>query len=511
MANTPRLRLLALAAAAGCVHPRDRPAETLVDANIAPSAPALDADLPVDRPSGASADASLSPPTDAPPRTGSTHALAISLMGAGQGTIDSDPPGIHCPGTCMAPFAPGATVDLTATPAASNAFLGWAGPCQGASLCRLRLDVDRQATGRFERAEGLVWQRPVPYLSALAQAAGTVFAAGRIEAPLTLAGKSLSSAGGRDAFLAAFTTDGAVSWVVTYGAAGNDEHQSIAVERSGDLLVTGCATTPDTGGRAQAFLARYTAAGARSWVKPIGECLDPPAAAAVAGGFLSFTSAPDGITFTRWDGDGRPQLPKVVVRARPEDTAVVKGFQMDQQGSIYALLELQASLNYRHQLIRLAPDGTVVWQLETVETEGLFDPEQVVIDGDGDLLALVSLGSGVSFGTTSFRSSPGMSLLLTRHAATTGDVRWGKLLPGQPALARVAVGTGPVLVGGSLPAPADLGGGTLAGPGYLLQLDGASGAHRWSRSVPIDVFGVIAGPGLVVAQLFPLSLAAFSP
>jgi hypothetical protein len=57
--------------------------------------------------------------------------VAVTLAGAGSGTVTSNPPGIHCPGTCSGSF-PG-SVTLTATPSSGSAFAGWSGACTGAS------------------------------------------------------------------------------------------------------------------------------------------------------------------------------------------------------------------------------------------------------------------------------------------------------------------------------------------------------------------------------------------
>ena len=47
--------------------------------------------------------------------------------GDGSGTVTSDPGGIDCGETCVGWFAEGATVQLTAMPAAKSLFAGWSG------------------------------------------------------------------------------------------------------------------------------------------------------------------------------------------------------------------------------------------------------------------------------------------------------------------------------------------------------------------------------------------------
>jgi hypothetical protein len=60
-----------------------------------------------------------------------SRTLTVFDAGLGYGTIVSDPPGIDCTSGngCSANFAIGATVILTATPAASSTFGGWSANC----------------------------------------------------------------------------------------------------------------------------------------------------------------------------------------------------------------------------------------------------------------------------------------------------------------------------------------------------------------------------------------------
>jgi cyclophilin family peptidyl-prolyl cis-trans isomerase len=49
----------------------------------------------------------------------------------GSGKVTSDPPGINCGSTCVLAQPAGSAIQLTATPAAGQAFGGWQGDCQG--------------------------------------------------------------------------------------------------------------------------------------------------------------------------------------------------------------------------------------------------------------------------------------------------------------------------------------------------------------------------------------------
>ncbi|MCM2327029.1 MAG: hypothetical protein NDI88_03995 [Lysobacter sp.] len=83
-----------------------------------------------------------------------TKSLAVSLGGAGSGTVSSSPAGISCGATCSASFADGATVVLTALASPGSRFAGWGGDCAsaGTGACTLVMSSARNATASFSIA-----------------------------------------------------------------------------------------------------------------------------------------------------------------------------------------------------------------------------------------------------------------------------------------------------------------------------------------------------------------------
>ena len=97
--------------------------------------------------------------------------LTVSVPGTG-GTVTGG--GLNCPGNCTTLTNPGATVTLTAKPAAGNTFAGWAGACDGTALtCTVTMAADRSVTASFRGSSGPPPQLRAPVL--ISPADGTRF------------------------------------------------------------------------------------------------------------------------------------------------------------------------------------------------------------------------------------------------------------------------------------------------------------------------------------------------
>lgn len=80
-----------------------------------------------------------------------TAQLSVTKNGTGAGTVTSNPAGINCGATCTANFSGGAVVTLTATPASSNVFVGWAGGgCTGTGTCVVTMNANAAVTATFD-------------------------------------------------------------------------------------------------------------------------------------------------------------------------------------------------------------------------------------------------------------------------------------------------------------------------------------------------------------------------
>lgn len=75
--------------------------------------------------------------------------LDVGKLGTGSGTIASSAGGINCGSSCTVAFAPGATVNLTATPTGGSVFFGWGGACTGTGACTVVMGGNAVVTATF--------------------------------------------------------------------------------------------------------------------------------------------------------------------------------------------------------------------------------------------------------------------------------------------------------------------------------------------------------------------------
>jgi hypothetical protein len=79
-----------------------------------------------------------------------THALDVTKLGTGAGSVSSSPAGIECGATCSTSFDHATVVTLTATPDADSMFIGWAGSgCTGTGDCVVTVDAAHAVTATF--------------------------------------------------------------------------------------------------------------------------------------------------------------------------------------------------------------------------------------------------------------------------------------------------------------------------------------------------------------------------
>lgn len=80
--------------------------------------------------------------------------LMVTTAGDGDGTVSSEPAGVHCGETCAASYDAFTEVTLTATPHESSLFIGWEGACSGTEpTCTVTIDQAVSARAVFALRE----------------------------------------------------------------------------------------------------------------------------------------------------------------------------------------------------------------------------------------------------------------------------------------------------------------------------------------------------------------------
>jgi len=107
---------------------------------------------------------------------------------------------------------------------------------------------------------------------------GNLVLTGSLRGTVDLGGGNLVSAGGFDIFVAKYNSSGVHQWSQRFGSTSDDNGKSIAVDVSGNLIVTGAFQgTVDFGGgnlvsagAADIFLAKYNTSGVHQWSQRFG-------------------------------------------------------------------------------------------------------------------------------------------------------------------------------------------------------------------------------------------------
>ena len=221
--------------------------------------------------------------------------LTVTVDGDGVGEIVSSPAGIECGDACDALFPGGSVVELVAAPGAASALTAWGGDCAGTpadAACSLTMDEPRSVTATFTQTGGVLeWYRrfeaPGWQLSsgaAVTPSGELYFAAwanGGVDygsGPI-FAGTGCTEVNSLiiDAAVVKLSPEGDPLWVRHVSGPCAELLYGLAIETSGDVLVsglangdldTGCAVFPGAGYRG--FLARYDGAtGDCVWAREI--------------------------------------------------------------------------------------------------------------------------------------------------------------------------------------------------------------------------------------------------
>jgi hypothetical protein len=487
---------------------------------------------------------------------GPGFALTVNVEGSGTGHVTSMPAGLDCPGTCAASFAIGTEVTLTATPDADAVFGGFTGGCTATEPTCTVTTGDavtakfiKSGERRFARQIDIAYLYAVTpagpgkvvvagvladnsglYISARSTTNGTVIwekqypgvlypwlttapngdivlAAEFVNTP-TLAGRTLTNAGGIDCLVARVSpTDGSVTWVKEFGGNNYDDANAVAVTSDNTIYVAGMffsptfvmGTTTLTNGStssADAFLAAIDPNGNVTWAKDYGS--DAGAEGIRA---LSIDASNNALASGSFTGTMSPG-PNTFYTAAMGDIFVVTARKSD--GVTLSSKQLGGAMNEA--------------------------PEEAARTSSGGYVLTGSYQGAQSFGGANLPNNGQEDFFLARFSAG-GAHEWSAgfgSTASDRASAMMLDSHGAMLVAGSYAAAIDLGGGMLSHAGgsdaFLLKLR-PDGTHAWSyryggtdgdaaTSVAVDasdnvyVVGTFAGTADIAGETFTSATSA---
>ena len=308
---------------------------------------------------------------------------------------------------------------------------------------------------------------------------GNVFVTGTFQGLLNLGGVNLVSAGNDDIFLAKYSSSGVHQWSQRFGGTSSDVGNAVAVDGSGNPVVTGYfGSTVNFGGANlvsagsfDIFVAKYNTSGVHQWSQRFGGTGDDAGKMAAV------------------DGSGN-----VVVTGYFNGTVNFGGGNL-------------VSVGYDIFLAKYNASGVHQWSQRFGGAS--FDVGYAVaVDGSGNVIVTGYFNSTVNFGGGNLVSAGVEDIFVAKYNAS-GVHQWSQRFgsTGFDAGQAVAVdGSGSVAVTGLFSDTVDFGGGNLVSAGggdVVLARYNASGVHQWSQrfgftSPDQGISVAVDGPGNVV-------------
>ncbi|MBK7401984.1 MAG: SBBP repeat-containing protein [Myxococcales bacterium] len=338
-------------------------------------------------------------------------------------------------------------------------------------------------------------------------ARGNVFVAGLTDGVLP----GQASAGKTDAFVRAYDASGRELWTHQFGTSALDSANGVAVDASGNLLVTGSTMGALPGqtsaGEEDVFVRKYDASGKELWTRQFGSSKTEFATAIAVdasgnvvvvgltrGALPGHTSEGADDAFVRaYDPSGK-ELWTVQFGSGQIDEA--RSVAVDASGNVFVAgstrgtLPGQTSSGADDAFVRSYDrSGKERWTQQFGSGQ-LDEAQGVVVDGAGNVVV-----AGHTEGTFPGQASAGGRDGFVRSYDASGNERWTRQFGSSQfdGVRGVAVdASGNVLVGGFT--VASLPGQTSVGKedAFVQSYDG-SGKHRWTKQFGTDVYDSVDG------------------
>jgi hypothetical protein len=309
-------------------------------------------------------------------------------------------------------------------------------------------------------------------LATRTDASGNIIVAGYFSGSVNLGGNLLTSAGGKDIFVAKYSSTGATLWAKSFGGAGDDQANALAVDSSGNIFIAGQFSSSvnfgsgsmTSAGGADIFVAKLSSSGVGLWSKRYGDTSDDIALSAsvdsagnvvVAGYFKGSVNFGGGAVNSTYSGLGA---------ITTMDSFVLK---------------------------LAAADGSYQWA-KTFNNNSQNRAYGVAVDLNNNVLVTGSFEGSIDLigGFTTYLTSAGAyDIYVAKLSGSNGAHVWSKRLGSTDSEEGFSVAadrtTGDALVTGYFRGSVDFGGGALASAGgddiFLARYSGSSGAYMWAK------------------------------
>ncbi len=283
------------------------------------------------------------------------------------------------------------------------------------ALCTYILGFSQQANVRWVATQGGIGQDFAR--STYTDDQGNVFAVGYFTGKVDFDNSEdvaeLTSTGGRDAFIAKYTSDGSLIWVKSISGSGHDMGEDIFVDDSGMLYFTGSFNSTvshfdgnqvnlTSSGQDDVFILKLDSAGSMQWARSFGGSgVDEPEAIRVdvTGNVYNV-----GRFYSTADFDPGPSTHQITSHG-----------------------------NWDYYITKLSEGGELVWAqgLGSNGNDYILDIE---IDNNGNLIMLGNFQGSMNFdpvGTADIRTSNGGRDIWVSKWDGNGNVLWTKTYGGQ--------------------------------------------------------------------------------
>jgi chitodextrinase len=309
--------------------------------------------------------------------------------------------------------------------------------------------------------------------SVACDSSGNIIIGGAFSGSVDFGGTTLASAGGKDIFIAKYSSSGTLLWAKRFGGAADDEANGVAVDSQANIFLTGQtsgsivfgANTLTSLGGTDVIVAKLDSSGNPQWSSRFGDinsdvgtgiAVDPSGNVVITGYFEGSVNFGSGLLTSTYSGYG-------------------------------------AQTTLDTFLLKLSgPTGACLWSKalsNTTHNRG----QGVAVDSQGDILLTGCYQGSLDFiggWVTYFASVGSYDVYVAKFSGLNGNHIWSKSFGGTDSEEGLAICADPttkdVVVTGYFRSAVNFGGGSVSSSGgddiFLVKLNGGTGAYLWSKN-----------------------------